>query len=223
MKRSATVNYTNFHITAKVLSHQIKKSSNVMSSAFAVYNISFFTYYKTWVINKRYTDFEDLNALLFLKIKFLPKLPPKRLFSISKETIKERKEIFEDYLNTLFKTINICNFEHILNFIELDKELYSLLCKNGTMIESLTPNSFNKSLSLKRTFEDSPNRKSKSVEISNIDDNYYHTFVDFKLSETSLTNKTINMMVIEEFLINLEQKLDNKIKFVKTFERYLQS
>jgi hypothetical protein len=64
-------------------------------------------------------------------------------------------------------------------------------------------------------------KKPRSVETFN-NDNYYSTFLDYKMEKTS-SKKSANMLVIEEFLRNLEFKAENKYDVIKTFESFLKS
>jgi hypothetical protein len=155
----------------------------------------------------------------------LPELPPKRLFKNSETTILERKIKLENYLNFLFKNVNICSYSEILDFIEIDKELLLLLMKGNTMIESKTSAAMKRYSSIKRmSLVEGSIKKAKSVDNLNLinNDNYYSAFLDFKLQDQNQTSeKSANMMVVEEFLRNLELKFENKYDLIKTFEQFL--
>jgi hypothetical protein len=207
-------------INAKIVNHEIIRDSSLLGVKYVLYTINIQTFYNTWAIKKRYSTFVDLHKVLSTKIRNLPELPPKRLFSMSDETIKERKASLEGYLNYLFKNVNICLYTEILEFIEMEKDLLSLLMKGNTMIENTTAIAVKRNYSLKANIK-SEIKKPKSVDTIN-NDNYYSTFLDYKMEKTS-SQKSANMLVIEEFLRNLEFKSENKYDIIKTFESFLKS
>jgi len=161
----------------------------------------------------------------------LPDFPPKRFFKNSDDTIKERKELFENYLNFLFRNVNICSHAEIIDFLEMEKELLTLLMKSNTMIESSSSTAIKRYYSMKKGSEISSNmvKKCRSVDDTNLNslkasDNYYSSFLEYKLNqEKTNSEKSANMLVVEEFLRNLEFKFENKYDIIKTFEQFLKS
>lgn len=216
---------TRFHLTARIGSYEIVNDANFMTSKYIMYLITISTYYKSWIVKRRYTQFEQLNSALCSKIQNLPLLPPKRLFSSSKETIKERKTKFEKYLNHIFKNCNVCLFPELLAFIEVDKELLVLYLKSNSMIERSTSTAVKNYYSMLKLNEETE-KKPKSIDDADIkikrhNTNYYTSLHDYKLNNEDETEKSANMLVIEEFLRNLEQKWENRSDVVKTFEQFL--
>jgi hypothetical protein len=201
-------------ITARITQHEIIRESSVLGVKYVQYIINFHTFYNSWTIKKRYSAFVELHKALSLKIKDIPELPPKRFFSMSDDTIKERKTMLEGYLNYIFKNINFYLYTEILQFIEIEKDLLSLFMKNNTFIES-SSNNIKLSYNLKQL-----DRKLKSRSVDIYNDNYYNTYLDYKM-EKSNSIKSPNFLVIEEFLRNLDYKSENKCDVVDTFENFL--
>jgi len=220
--------YKKLHITAKIPTHEVNSENSILGNKFVVYVVHITTHYKNWIVKKRYSDFENLHQRLLSKSLInleVVVFPPKRIFKNSETTIIERKEGFEAYLNFLFKNVNICSHEEILEFIDIDKELLTLLMKNHTMIESGTSAAMRIYYSMKKgSFADTMGKKSRSVGNFGLKtENYYNSFLDYKLQDKNLGEKSANMMVVEEFLRNLEYKFENKAEIIKTFEQFLKS
>lgn len=220
------IDYKRLHISAKICSHEIINEDSFLGDKYVVYIVNIFTHYKEWSVRKRYSHFEDLHKILSEKIKGALDLdfPPKRIFKNSESTISERKEKLETYLNYLFRNVNICLHDEVLEFLEVEKELLALLMKNNTMIESKTSVAVKRYYSMKRNSLDSSQKKARSVDDTYHAGNYYSSFLEFKLQDKSLNSeKSANMMVVEEFLRNLEFKFENKCEIIKTFEGFLKS
>jgi len=156
----------------------------------------------------------------------LPEFPQKRIFSLTSETINERKIAFEFYLNFLFKNFNICVYPEILDFIELEKDLLNLFMINNSVIENTSNSSIKRNIIMRAKSSEEKTLKCRSYGGGTQDDNYFNSFLDYKykLSDKKDKNsKSANMMVIEEFLRNLQFKYENKIDIIKTFEQFLKS
>jgi hypothetical protein len=229
---STSADVKKLRISAKMSNHEVINESSLLAPKYVIYVVSFHTFYKVWSVKKRYSNFEDLHRKLAPKIQSLPELPPKRLFKNSEEVIKERKQMFENYLNYLFKNTNICNYLEILEFIEMERDLLSLLLKNSTMLENTSSLLGLKNQNSQRNLHSNMSgdilKKSRSVDDSNLNENYYCSFLDYrsKIQEKSSPpthEKSANMLVVEEFLRNLEFKCENKIDVVKTFEQFLKN
>jgi hypothetical protein len=219
--------YKRLHISAKISSHEMVNEETFMGDKYVLYIVSIFTFYKNWTLKKRYSNFVDLHRILQEKISTIKLIdfPPKRLFKNSENVILERKKKLEGYLNFLFKNVNICSYEEILNFIEIEKDLLLLLMKNNTMIENKTSLAMKKYYSLISNI-DSGVKKARSVDsiYQPAKENYYSSFLQYKMQEENITNeKSANMMVVEEFLRNLEFKFESKCDIIKTFEQFLKS
>jgi hypothetical protein len=233
MKRSFYSVHTNINqnkklqISARMSSHEIINEETFLGNKYAIYNVNFYTNYKNWTAKKRYSDFEDFHRIIQNKIPdlILTEFPPKRLLKTSESTIQERKAKLEAYLNMLFNSVNICSYGEILEFIEFDKDLLFFIMKNNTMIESKTTTAVKRYYSLANGNSRDSFKRAKSYEIingSSYDNNYYSSFLNYKLQNTtSKFEKSDNMLVIEEFLRNLEFKSENKYQIVKSFEQFL--
>ena len=247
MKRSlSTSSFTQkqlFPISGKVISTRIIHGQG-FSGDYVEYKIKILTYYKKWYINKRYSDFEILHSFLTSKLQNPPVLPPKRLFKTSDEVIEERRKMFNKYFKDLFTKSNILKYEEILNFIQIEKEVLELIMKKHSMMikdsNDLTYTSicasFKKMTSSLKSKNNSPNI-CKSLEhntftnkfSSQEKDNYYASFLDFKLLDELNTDNNnedeiiqrAGDLVIGEFLVNLSQRQENKSEIINTFESFL--
>jgi len=236
MKKFQSIYYNQskkIYINCRIEDHEIFNASKLLKSKHINYIITINTFYKNWTIKKRYSEFEELHNGLSTKITNLPDFPQKRIFSLSSNTINERKIAFEFYLNFLFKNVNICVYPEILDFIELEKDLLNLFMINNSVIEN-TSNSAIKRNIIMRAKSSSQEKtlktlkcRSHGVEGNQDDINYFNSFLDyqFKLSsdKRDKNSKSANMLVIEEFLRNLQFKYENKIDIIKTFEQFLKS
>lgn len=210
------------------------------------YKIKIFCHYKTWFINKRFSDFENLNKILSKSIIHLPPMPPKRLFKNSEETIAERKTMFNRYLKYLFHKVNIFQHEAILDFIKIDKKILQLVIKKQNMIseekgEKSLKSSFNKINMYVKSKGSLEQKQPKSLEVQStsnlfnkvmindeqeqedkgVKENYYSFFLEYKAKEKDETGKPLTTLLIEEFLRNLAQKVENKSEIIRAFEIYM--
>lgn len=232
MKKFQSIYYNQskkVYINCRIEDHEIFNASKFLKSKHVNYIINLNTFYKSWTIKKRYSEFEELQNSLSTKITNLPDFPQKRIFSLSTETINERKNAFEFYLNYLFKNVNICVYPEILDFIDLEKDLLNLFMINNSVIENSSNSAIKRNIIMRAKSAASEEKTLKSRSYGgdgNQDDNYFSSFLDykFKLSDKKEKNaKSANMMVIEEFLRNLQFKYENKIDIIKTFEQFLKS
>lgn len=217
------------YINCRIEDFEIYNESKFLRSKHVNYIIEINTFYKNWTIKKRYSEFEDLNKILVTKISDLAEFPQKRLFSASEDTISERKKKFENYLNHIFKNINICIYPEILEFIKLEKDLLNLFMINNSDLENTSNSAIKRNNILIRNNSKSvcgdKSFKSKSYEKER-QSNYFTSFLDYKLNgsdKKEKITKSANMLVIEEFLRNLEFKYENKLDIIKTFENFLKS
>ena len=214
------------YINCRIEDFEIYNESKFLRSKHVNYIIEINTFYKNWTIKKRYSEFEDLNKILITKITDLSEFPQKRLFSASEDTITERKKKFENYLNHLFRNINICIYPEILEFIKLEKDLLNLFMINNSDLENTSNSAIKRNNILIRNNSICGDKfKSKSYEKER-QSNYFTSFLDYKLNASDKKEKitkSANMLVIEEFLRNLEFKYENKLDIIKTFENFLKS
>ena len=205
-----------FKINAKVISTKLKINNGILSSNYILYIIKVNTPYKTWSIQKRYSDFENLNNSIPKYYEIDKLIPPKRLFKTSDSTIQERKKKFNNYLYYLLNNFDVLKNKELIKFFKIDEEIIDLYLKNSSMISNeyaLKQNNF-----LSQSFK--KNNLSSSFKFN--EDNYFILFEDFHASSEELKDKTqIGKLVIEEFLKNLETKIENMEQIVKTFLSYM--
>ena len=231
-------------ITAIISSYSIKQDANkYFNKNYALYLIKFFTRYKTWSVQKRYSQFIELrNKLLSKKIKNIPKLPPK-LYFINEQKLNERQLGLEEFLNDLFKNVNILRYPEIIEFIKCPKEIIDILTYNIDYLNMINLNSS----SIINTTDNNLYYKGR-VTISNINrnssgsnsnkndkDNFYcslarmnlnndnngknvENYFDSSDEEEEISHGTI---IIQEFLRNLMDTPYNKTELLYQFEYFL--
>ena len=216
-KKSLNINFQHkFKINAKVMSTKLKINNGILSSNYIQYVIKVNTPYKSWYIQKRYSDFENLNYIISEYYGIDKLFPPKRFFKNSDSTIEERKKKFNNYLYFLLNNFDILKNKELIKFFKIDEEIIDLYLKNSSMISNEYALKQNNYLSLSYQ----KNNSSNSLKWNN--DNYFILFEDFHKSSEELKDKTqIGKLVIEEFLKNLETKIENMEQIVKTFLSYM--
>ena len=216
-KKSLNINFQHkFKINAKVMSTKLKINNGILSSNYIQYVIKVNTPYKSWYIQKRYSDFENLNYIISNYYEIDKLFPPKRFFKNSDSTIEERKKKFNNYLYFLLNNFDILKNKELIKFFKIDEKIIDLYLKNSSMISNEYALKQNNYLSLSYQ----KNNSSNSLKWNN--DNYFILFEDFHKSSEELKDKTqIGKLVIEEFLKNLETKIENMEQIVKTFLSYM--
>lgn len=165
---------------------------------------------RSWKIQKRYKNFDDLHSVLIKKkLCSLPKLPPKMLF-ISNSDLKERINKLEKYLNILLSRADVYKHEEILSFICIEKEDFLMLKENIEELSSAdesprSVNKFSKSFNLNL-------KKSKSIEVL-INDNFYFGNDE---DEREIISEMKNL--IGSFLKNMNTNILEKCKIINEFE-----
>ena len=226
-------------ISAIITSYSFKTDENkYFNKSYVLYEIKFFTRYKVWIINKRYNQFVELrNQLISKKIKNVPKLPPK-LYFINEQKLSERQLGLEDFLNDLFRNVNILRCQEILDFIECPKDIINVFMYNLDYLNNINLNSS----SIISTIDNniyykgrvSMRRNSKNSNEESDKDNFYcslakmnfendkngKNFFDGKIDsfEENISNGEI---VIKEFLRNLMDTPFNITELLFQFEYIL--
>ena len=149
---STTISSTNYsissngeqeqnEISAIISSYTLKQDDNkFFNKNYALYEIKLYTRYKTWSIYKRYSEFIELrDQLLLKKMNNIPKLPPK-LYFINEQKLSERQLGLEDFLNDLFRNVNILRCQEILDFIECPKDIINVLMYNLDYLNNINLN-----------------------------------------------------------------------------------
>lgn len=225
-------------ITALISTYSIKEDENkYFNKNYALYEIKFFTRYKTWTLYKRYSQFLELrNKLASKKIKNLPKLPPKLYFS-NDQKLSERQLGLEDFLNDLFRNVNILRYPEIIEFIKCPKEIIDILSYNIDYLNMINMNSS----SIINTTDNNLyykgrvtiSRNSSTSKNENDKNNFYCSLARMNLSNdndkknvrTSEYNEekeiTHGGIVIQEFLRNLIDTPYNKTELLYQFEYFL--
>ena len=225
-------------ITALISTYSIKEDENkYFNKNYALYEIKFFTRYKTWTIYKRYSQFLELrDKLASKKIKNLPKLPPKLYFS-NDQKLSERQLGLEDFLNDLFRNVNILRYPEIIEFIQCPKEIIDILSYNIDYLNMINMNSS----SIINTTDNNLyykgrvtiSRNSSTSKNENDKNNFYCSLARMNLSNdndkknvrTSDYNEekeiTHGGIVIQEFLRNLIDTPYNKTELLYQFEYFL--
>ena len=225
-------------ITALISTYSIKEDENkYFNKNYALYEIKFFTRYKTWTLYKRYSQFLELrDKLASKKIKNLPKLPPKLYFS-NEQKLSERQLGLEDFLNDLFRNINILRYPEIIEFIQCPKEIIDILSYNIDYLNMINMNSS----SIINTTDNNLyykgrvtiSRNSSTSKNENDKNNFYCSLARMNLSNdndkknvrTSEYNEekeiTHGGIVIQEFLRNLIDTPYNKTELLYQFEYFL--
>ena len=225
-------------ITALISTYSIKEDENkYFNKNYALYEIKFFTRYKTWTLYKRYSQFLELrDKLASKKIKNLPKLPPKLYFS-NEQKLSERQLGLEDFLNDLFRNLNILRYPEIIEFIQCPKEIIDILSYNIDYLNMINMNSS----SIINTTDNNLyykgrvtiSRNSSTSKNENDKNNFYCSLARMNLSNdndkknvrTSEYNEekeiTHGGIVIQEFLRNLIDTPYNKTELLYQFEYFL--
>lgn len=225
-------------ITALISTYSIKEDENkYFNKNYALYEIKFFTRYKTWTLYKRYSQFLELrDKLASKKIKNLPKLPPKLYFS-NDQKLSERQLGLEDFLNDLFRNVNILRYPEIIEFIQCPKEIIDILSYNIDYLNMINMNSS----SIINTTDNNLyykgrvtiSRNSSTSKNENDKNNFYCSLARMNLSNdndkknvrTSDYNEekeiTHGGIVIQEFLRNLIDTPYNKTELLYQFEYFL--
>ena len=225
-------------ISALIPSYSLKEDqSKFFNKSYALYEIKFFTRYKTWSVHKRYSQFIELrDQLLLKKVKNIPKLPPK-LYFINDQKLAERQLALEEFMNDLFRNVNILRYPEIIEFIECPKEIVDILMynldylniinMNSSSIISTTDNNiyYRGRVTVSRISDNGNNKE----DINN--DNFYCSLAEMKLNneekntyERNISfeeDKTPGAIVIQEFLRNMMDTPYNKTEFLFQFEYFL--
>ena len=183
----------NYSITAKIIQTLTRQESSFPFNKYIEYKVYLTSSNsKNWILRKRYKCFKELHSNLKKKVINLPKFPEKKLFNMTQNTILERKSLLENYLNYILNNLNLTLFPKILDFIEVEKEELIL---SRTSIEPTKRNPYS-------------HRRSKSFTI--LEENFFSNYVEADLNP------------IEDFLLNLEEKTEEKSKVIKKFWKFLQ-
>ena len=222
-------------ISALITSYSIEEdNTKLFKKNYTLFEIKLYTPYKTWIIHKRYSQFVELKKKLEeIKVKKLPNLPPKLLF-INEQKLNERQLSLEEFLNDLFKRVNILKYPLIIDFIECPQEVVDIFIYN---INCLNLSNNNSSIIL-NTINHNSNyyngriTTNKNRALNNSDDidfnnNFYCSMAQFKSelgnSDSFEDEISPGTLVIQEFLRNLMDISSNKTELLFQFEYFLKN
>ena len=223
-------------ISALITSYSIIEDSkkSLFKKRYALFEIKLYTPYKIWTTHKRYSQFLQLNKQLELKnIKNLPKFPPK-LFFINEEKLNERQLCLEEYINELFKNINILKYPIILDFIECPQDLIDIFMFNTENLNSSIIMSTNLNNNINYYNGRITTNKNNIYNYDEINNNNIYSSIERFQSKNRINSFFDNndsfeeetspgTLVIQEFLRNLMDISYNKTELLFQFEFFLKN
>lgn len=207
---------------SRKISAAFQNASYEQDGKYTKYEFKIQTVFARWNIEKRYSDFEKLHKELF-KIKgeeTLPDLPSKIYWNKNSEmNVSKRSSDLEKYLNELIGSVLFYSRGPLLEFIGINDDVLSLLKKTQSYFDSgvnINP--------LKATFlTNEPSYQSKAssdyTDSCSVQNNLYSNIFCFN-QRTSSKNKGM-LLVIENFLRDLEEFKENQGEIVRTFKSFL--
>ena len=229
-------------ISAIISSYSLREDENkIFNKQYALFEIKLFSRYKTWLVHKRYSQFVELRDLLISKkVKNIPKLPPK-LYFINDQKLSERQLGLEDFMNDLFRNVNILKYPEIIEFIECPKEIVDILMYNFDYLNMINVssssiiNTTDNNLYYKGRVTIS--RNSTNSKDENEKDNFYCSLAKMNLGNENRNSNVKDFfegkndpfeeeiskggIVIQEFLRNLLDTPYNKTELLFQFEYFL--
>ena len=223
-------------ISALITSYSIIEDSkkSLFKKRYALFEIKLYTPYKIWTAHKRYSQFLQLNKQLELKnIKNLPKFPPK-LFFINEEKLNERQLCLEEYINELFKNINILKYPIILDFIECPQDLIDIFMFNTENLNSSIIMNTNLNNNINYYNGRITTNKNNIYNYDEINNNNIYSSIERFQSKNRINSFFDNndsfeeetspgTLVIQEFLRNLMDISYNKTELLFQFEFFLKN
>lgn len=237
ISKTNDLDFDQIEISALITSYSVEEDSKILifKKYYILFKIKLYTPYKIWTIHKRYSQFVQLREELESQnLKNLPKLPPKKLF-INEEKINERQLFLEEFLNELFKKVNILKYPIILDFIECPQDVVEIFKFNmDCLATSITMNS-----NIKNNNYYNGRISTNKNNIYNYDDinnnNFYSSIAEFQSNNNSnsvyIENNNNSFedeispgtLVIQEFLRNLMDISSNKTELLFQFEFFLKN
>jgi len=231
-------------ISAIITSYSMAEdTTKLFKKTYVLYEIKLYTPYKTWIIHKRYNDFVQLREQLDSKhVKNIPKLPPKLIFT-NEDKLSERQLGLEEFINDLFRNVNIIKYPIIMDFIEFPQEVFDIFAYN---MDCLNLSNLNSSIIINSKKINSNYYNGRittncnnniNMNSDNIDkNNFYCSMAQFKLNNNNSNIKdefgnedsfeeeiSPGTLVIQEFLRNLMDISFNKTELLFQFEYFLKN
>eukprot|EP00466_Bigelowiella_natans_P009186 jgi/Bigna1/88767/estExt_fgenesh1_pg.C_380004 len=158
----------------------------------------------SWVIYKRYKDFDKLHNSLKKDVR-LPPLPPKRLFQIMEATfVENRMAQLQEYMSKVLQLPNLMRNSILIDFLKVPDSVRPMLLSDNMLNTSSASNSTKASPSGART---RPTYPGKSIEEQKV----------FELVDSlrSSTNRVAAIADFEAFFFRARPRLS------KTVTQYL--
>ena len=232
-------------ISALITSYtMVEDTIKLFKKNFALYEIKLYTPYKTWVIHKRYSDFVQLKKQLESKgVKNIPKLPPKLIFT-NEQKLNERQLGLEEFINDLFRIVNIIKYPIIMDFIECPKEVYDIFTYNmdclnlSNLKSSIISNSSNNNSNYYNGRITTNCNNATNANSDDIDkNNFYCSMAQFIFKNNANEDNKYEIgnedsfeeeispgtLVVQEFLRNLMDISFNKTELLFQFEYFLKN
>ena len=231
-------------ISALITSYSMAEdTTKLFKKTYVLYEIKLYTPYKAWIIHKRYNDFVQLREQLDSKhVKNIPKLPPKLIFT-NEDKLSERQLGLEEFINDLFRNVNIIKYPIIMDFIEFPQEVFDIFAYN---MDCLNLSNLNSSIIINSKKINSNYYNGRittncnnniNMNSDNIDkNNFYCSMAQFKLNNNNSNIKddfgnedsfeeeiSPGTLVIQEFLRNLMDISFNKTELLFQFEYFLKN
>ena len=233
-------------ISALITSYSMAEdTTKLFKKTYVLYEIKLYTPYKTWVIHKRYNDFIQLREQLDSKgVKNIPKLPPKLIFT-NEEKLSERQLGLEEFINDLFRNVNIIRYPIIMDFIECPQEVFDIFAYNMDCLNLSNLNSsiINNSKKINSNYYNGRITTNCNNNLNINSDNIVNNNFYCSMAQLKLNNNNINIntkyeignedsfeeeispgtLVIQEFLRNLMDISFNKTELLFQFEYFLKN
>ena len=104
-------------ITSIFIGDSTGKEKSFPYFSFTIYSIKIITCNSSWIINRRYNQFRELDKKLKAIIHDIPFLPEKRFFCLKRTVINERIIYLENYLNDVLQRVGKLVFTKIYEFL----------------------------------------------------------------------------------------------------------
>ena len=235
------LDFEQIEISALITSYSLEEdTSKLFNKNYILFEIKLYTPYKSWLIHKRYSEFVELKKRLEEKnVKNIPNLPPKILF-INEQKLSERQLCLEEFINELFKRINILKYPLIIEFIECPQEVVDIFSYNANFLNlnnnksSINMNTINSnSYYYNGRITTNKNKSLNNKEEIDIN-NFYCSMAELKLSTNNTKSELRNSdsvedeispgtLVIQEFLRNMMDISFNKTELLFQFEYFLKN
>ena len=91
-----------------------------------------------WEVEKRFSQYDDLQCMISKKYANLPKLPGKSFFKLNAQALETRKKDIQDYVRNLARRSDLRTDPFFRDFFELDLHNSSTICYSPVKITELS-------------------------------------------------------------------------------------